>query len=284
MQTRKLIARVLSLMRKAEISRKNLNASFFSYQLNVVKRLIISRLLAIMSQKRIGFSYVCVETYAFCNRKCHFCFNHERFPKRERGIMSEETFIKIISQLSEINFCGSLAPVLYGEPLLDKRLPRLMKYYNKNIRYSHISIYTNGDMLNEEIFRNLIDNGVQYFLVTNYDNLLKPELNFLKQKYPFHIKLRNERDLIKIDRAGKIFQRNIQLNSPCLRPSREMVINWKGDILLCCQDFYGEYVMGNVHENSLLEIWNNEKFVEYRSKLSMGQRSVIPICKYCEGL
>jgi radical SAM protein with 4Fe4S-binding SPASM domain len=61
-----------------------------------------------------------------------------------------------------------------------------------------------------------------------------------------------------------------------------MTINWKGDVLLCCQDFYGEYVMGNVNADSLQTIWNNDKFRKYREKLSKGQRRMIPICKYCD--
>ncbi len=137
-------------------------------------------------------------------------------------------------------------------------------------------------MLKEDLFIELINKGVDFFDVTNHDNIEKPELTLLEKKYPINIKVIKGRDIQKIDRAGKIFKRGVTLGIPCLRPSRDMVINWKGDVLLCCQDFYGEYVMGNVHDNSLLEIWNNQRFIEYRRKLSAGNRKMIPICKYCD--
>jgi cyclic pyranopterin phosphate synthase len=277
-----MLIKVLKKLKHAETSRKNLKVSLIPYYLKNAK-ILITRVFFLKQQyHRLGFCSVAIETYGFCNRKCEFCFNHDRFPKREQGIMKQQTFEKVIDELSQLKYCGWITPVFYGEPLLDKRLPELIKYTKRKIPNCYIHIDTNGDFLDEELFTRLIKKGADRFFITNYDDEEKPRLTSLAKKYPLHIILRNYKDFKKLDRAGEIFKRNSILNIPCLRPSAELVINWKGDVLLCCQDFYAKYCMGSIHDNSLLNIWNNKKFTTYRNKLRLGQRSSIRICKHCD--
>jgi len=47
-------------------------------------------------------------------------------------------------------------------------------------------------------------------------------------------------------------------------------ISWQGDIYPCCQDFWGEYKMGNAFKDKLLDVWNNKKYIEFRNKLKNG--------------
>jgi radical SAM protein with 4Fe4S-binding SPASM domain len=274
------INRMYNFIKRMEISRRNLNGAFFKYHFKIIKSYV--PLIIKWNYRKIGFSRIEIEAYGFCNRQCDYCFNNDRFPQRERGIMSKETFHKILTDLEKLKYCGMLTPTFYGEPLLDQRLPELIEFSKKILPNCFIQIFTNGDMLQEKLFRILIEKGVNHFEITNHDNCEKLELTLLKNKYPIYINLMNWNDVCKIDRAGKIFQRGAALDTPCLRPSKYMIINWKGDVLLCCQDFYGEYVMGNVNDDSLLTIWNNDKFKEYREKLAKGQRMEIPICKNCD--
>jgi Predicted Fe-S oxidoreductases len=44
-----------------------------------------------------------------------------------------------------------------------------------------------------------------------------------------------------------------------------------GDVLTCCYDGAAQYVVGNVWENALLDIWNGEKYQAMRDKHSTGR-------------
>lgn len=60
------------------------------------------------------------------------------------------------------------------------------------------------------------------------------------------------------------------------------VITWNGDVLPCCRDPQGEYVMGNIFHSELKEIWNNSNYVLFRKKVLRDQLS-IPMCNLCSG-
>jgi radical SAM protein with 4Fe4S-binding SPASM domain len=297
------------------------------------------------------FSSIMIETYGYCNRTCDFCFNADRFPKRDVGIMDKEIWIKIIDELSTLSrfeltkqilknlrveglpenilkalkplkyqgfddknaflkavekqiskkqtgkyqelilnsafsygYTGRISPHFFGEPLLDKRLMQLIGYAKQKCPHAFIQIMSNGDMLTEPLLLKLIEKGVDHIIVTNYDDTQNEELIMLSRKYATHVRYRSYQDLCLTNRAGKIFHlESSKSNSPCFRPSKQMVINWKGNVLLCCQDYCEEYVLGNVRNESLLTIWNSKKFEQYKEMLSKeGGRQKIEICKKCD--
>ena len=268
--------------RDFETSRRSLKAGFLTHHLKCSRIYFVNRYLQKYQNWRHGLCTVNIETTAFCNRKCFFCFYGNGFPKRERGIMQEETYKKIIDDLAVLKFHGRLSPHSYGEPLLDKRLPALMEYTRKRLPLCNIGIRTNADFLNEELLVTLLNKGVDHFLITNYDDDEKLLLKDLARKYPLFVTLRSYRDFAKVDRAGEIFRRGKALHKICLRPSSALVVHWKGNVVLCCQDFYDSNSFGNVREKSLWDIWNDRQFVEYRNQLRMGNREVTKICIHCD--
>lgn len=71
------------------------------------------------------------------------------------------------------------------------------------------------------------------------------------------------------------------INKHCTRPFRFLNINWRGNAILCCNDFYGEATMGNVAAQSLVEIWNSANFHIYRLKLQNKKRDCF-LCAKCD--
>ncbi|MCP4664785.1 MAG: radical SAM protein [Deltaproteobacteria bacterium] len=65
----------------------------------------------------------------------------------------------------------------------------------------------------------------------------------------------------------------------CLAPwFGQLIINQKGTVRLCCQT---EYVLGNLYDATLDEIWNSKKMQAVRRSFKKGR---IPrICGYCRG-
>jgi radical SAM protein with 4Fe4S-binding SPASM domain len=61
-----------------------------------------------------------------------------------------------------------------------------------------------------------------------------------------------------------------------------LAIQVNGDVVPCCRDATGDFVMGNLLRQDLDQIWNGEKFQNFRAKLLHSQGS-ISICRLCSG-
>jgi radical SAM protein with 4Fe4S-binding SPASM domain len=65
----------------------------------------------------------------------------------------------------------------------------------------------------------------------------------------------------------------------CYKPFRTPVINWRGEMILCCEDFFDRYILGNVLEMPLKEVFRSARFIEITKKAS---RRELDICKNCD--
>jgi Predicted Fe-S oxidoreductases len=61
----------------------------------------------------------------------------------------------------------------------------------------------------------------------------------------------------------------------------KLSINWNGDVTACCGDYDNKMLVGNINENSLLEIWNSSKMDNFRKILSEKQYDKLELCKSC---
>jgi radical SAM protein with 4Fe4S-binding SPASM domain len=256
-----------------------------------------ARKLTVRTHKKTGrFLSLHIDVYSTCNRKCDFCFNHDRFPDKKQGVMSEAVWTKIIDELADMGYTGKLSPYYYGEPLLDKRLNTLIAYAKKRLPLCFIQINTNGDLLTEERLLGLIESGLDRVKVTDYENIgiskkvsesriseQTKRLQYLAEKYPLFVYFRNWKEIHLMNRAGAIYKRkNPRKNEPCQRPSCQLIIDWQGNVILCCNDYYSEYKLGNVNEESIIDIWQKPRFKEYRRALESGKREAIKICAGCD--
>lgn len=243
------------------------------------------------------FFNIHIDTYAYCNRKCRFCFNNERLKTREGGIMSIGTYKRIIDELGGMKYSGKISPYFYGEPLSDRRMPYLISYARKRCPLAFIQLNSNGDFLTENLLENLIAAGLDKIFVTNYEKVGLVEetsveriaeqnmrLTKLQATYPQFVELRHWKRIEFENRGGMVLNRiNENVHHACLRPSCMMVIDWKGNVLLCCVDYYAQHVFGDVATNHLLQIWNNGEFQRMKQILQKpGGRQKIDICVKCD--
>lgn len=68
----------------------------------------------------------------------------------------------------------------------------------------------------------------------------------------------------------------------CPIPSQQLAVLWNGDVSLCCLDFDGDMVVGNIREKSLKEIWMGEDAMRIREEMAHGVLSP-GICQHCLG-
>lgn len=67
----------------------------------------------------------------------------------------------------------------------------------------------------------------------------------------------------------------------CPQPFQRLVIARDGRVSPCCADWNQEYIVGNIFENSLLEIWNGSKMQYMRNIQNKVELDKIKICKNC---
>ncbi len=79
----------------------------------------------------------------------------------------------------------------------------------------------------------------------------------------------------------KSFSTNAQKDN-CLMPFREISIKSNGDIVLCCYDITGKFILGNIEEISLKSLWNSSKYQDIRKNMLNKHIDNLPItCKGC---
>jgi radical SAM protein with 4Fe4S-binding SPASM domain len=69
----------------------------------------------------------------------------------------------------------------------------------------------------------------------------------------------------------------------CPAPNEQFVILWDGTVTVCCTDYEGTLAMGNVHEQSIEEIWTGPKWRRLRSTM---WENVLEskTCRVCKGV
>jgi radical SAM protein with 4Fe4S-binding SPASM domain len=68
--------------------------------------------------------------------------------------------------------------------------------------------------------------------------------------------------------------------SSCFRLWTNPVITWDGKVLPCCFDKDADHIMGDLNESSFREIWQGERFRNFRQRV-LSERDKIEICGNC---
>jgi len=251
--------------------------------------------LRMINPFRSLFKEIEFETLAYCNRKCNYCPNvdYERFGAEENFFMKEDVFITLIDQLVDLEFEGELAPHLYGEPMADPRLAKWVTHVRKQLPSSKVKIVTNGDFLDRESYTELIDAGVDYFVVSKhaekfkrgfselYDKLGKEEKEKRFTIRDFIVDYSEDQAMMN-NRGGEVSLENLSTKKPpvnCVYATYP-VINVFGDLILCCQDYKNNYVFGNVMETHLRDLWYDPDNLELRKRIFQSHFD-LEICQNC---
>ena len=109
-------------------------------------------------------------------------------------------------------------------------------------------------------------------------------IDFWKE-YPFHLQVKRfntraqqHKDITQLSEEWQRVRTN-QKRQPCSFLWELMVFGSNGNVSTCCNDYDIKLDLGNVKEQSVLEIWNGEKFRKLRE---LHKKGIYPsICKNC---
>lgn len=266
--------------------------NYFRNKMNSYKEIIEynNKVIDIYNNRKIIL--VQMETHNRCNNDCNFCPVSIGNDIRKYHKMSEELFIKIINDLSELNYKGMLSLFDNNEPFLDKRILKFFKIAKEKLPDAFHYIMTNGLVVTLDDYIESCK-YLDMFLIDNYND--NGELNSnTKIIYDFCIKnpeynkktviLMRSKNEFLTSRAGNSPNRKSSLKKVpylCSLPLHQFHIRPDGKVSLCCCDAYGQMTLGDLTKNTVKEIWNSKLFNRLQMSLLKGRNS-INICKYCD--
>lgn len=238
------------------------------------------------------FHHVEIETINRCNGTCEFCPVNCFIDPREKKLMDENLFKKIIDDLAQMNYSGRLSLFSNNEPFLDKRIMEFHRYARKMLPNARMHLYTNGTLLKMQDFLELVD-ILDELIIDNYDQELKlietsekiveyaelhPEI---KEKVT--IVLRKPKEILT-SRGGDAPNRNQKVADgtiTCVLPFQQLIIRPDGKVSLCCNDPLGKCTLGDTNNQTLMEIWKGDEFKKVRETVLEG-RGNYGHCKCCD--
>jgi len=239
-----------------------------------------------------------IETISLCNRSCGYCpVGKKRFREtRDHASMDMKLYSKIIDDLAAaprtkngIGYNGNLFLVAFGEPVLDKQMAQRIKIAKDKLPEARVGLFSNGDLLTEEILNGWVDAGLDNVYVTPHDKddpqpehileLLKIEkfkkILVLGQPIRFFSNRAGTVDGIPMDQAIRPLKRCIS-NTYCT------FISTDGKMTMCAHDAYIQNPTGNLNDENFWEIWDKKENKNTRKALRKGDWSKTPqMCEDC---
>ena len=239
-------------------------------EINIKRRTVIVDDKLVLHKNVPIPSWIELSLIDVCNRKCSFC------PKADDTVapdtyqkMTMPLIDKLVKELREIKYQGSVVLCGYGEPMLHKDVYEISR---KLSEVSFVEIVTNGDTLTKKKIKELYNANVNKVLVSLYDGPEQVEKfkkmsdeaqvpnDFVILRHRWHdenqdfgLKLTNRAGTIKV---GK--QYDVDNFSFCYYPSYSFLIDWNGDIFLCPQDWQRRRAMGNMMLENIFDIWTEK--------------------------
>jgi radical SAM protein with 4Fe4S-binding SPASM domain len=96
------------------------------------------------------------------------------------------------------------------------------------------------------------------------------------------INMRNWANDIKKEGTKESFHFNKKMKrKPCALIWQKMIVDWNGDVVLCCDDWNHSTVLGNLKKQTIEEIWKGDKIKKIKEAHVKGEFSKIPLCSGC---
>lgn len=222
------------------------------------------------------FKMVEIEINSHCNRRCAYCPQSVPGYRKAPRFMNIEDFQKILLILKEAEFTGRISYHFFNEPLLHPQIELFVKLAADTLPNAHQVIFTNGDFLTEEKYKDLRTNGIQTIVITSHGRKSFPERNGQIVQFPEDLNLTN--------RGGKVLGESETLFMPCYAPSTMLIVGVDGDIILCYEDADRTITFGNIFTTSLEDIWFSPLAIKVRENLEKGNRRVLEICSHCDNV
>ena len=246
------------------------------------------------------FSLIEFNLSGLCNRTCIFCPRVD--PKVYSNVNEHipvDLYEKVMKDLQEAGFDGTILYSAFGEPLLYKPIELLIemsKQYCPNVR---IEIVSDGDFVTPEKLRKLFGSGLTVLSISMYDGphqveafeAMKKEVGlkdeqlvlrvrWLPPEEHYGITLSNRAGMVEIQEVG-VGPLKEPLRQRCYYPFYQILVDYDGSVLLCPHDWGKKLVVGNLNHQSIQEVWDCRVMRRARTSLAAADRN-FPPCDVCD--
>jgi len=222
-----------------------------------------------------------LETSSICNFSCSMC------PRpKENGTMTLEDIKRIIKEFADQGG-ETIKPFWRGEPTLDKRMPKILKYAKECGLKTMLN--TNGSFPHDnalEIAK--YTDWISFSIDSQHDNykFLHNIPTFSKISKDIYCEIQSCNKELDIVAFCEIWNIPYKVDLPtkrsdtdnesevitgerkyCKFPDWRLVVAWNGDCLPCCTMWGRSYTLGNVYEDSLTDIFNGDMANKLRENL-----------------
>lgn len=259
-----------------------------------------------------------MEPSGYCNRNCRFCLNSRMV--RCRNTFPDDLHRKVLNELAEIAYAGTIQYARYCEPLADNRLIHFLRSARKVVPAATLKIITNGDFLTPPVLDELTKAGLDILAVSLYlsegtqwshsgarerirqfANRLGLDCRFRKP-HRFGIfadfavsGLRLDARCLDFgpgkegfDRGGgvpELGEPSYVRRDPCPFVFHNFTLDWNGNFMPCCNlhsDFapHRQFILGNVEEQSIFGLFTGTPAMAWRRRL-MDFREKTGVCRHC---
>ena len=256
-----------------------------------------------------------IEPTNTCNLRCTFCFVTEGMT-REGGFMDLDLFKKIIDDCPDLEH---LCMHNWGEPLLHKDIFKMIEYAkNKGVNY--VVMNTNGTLFTDKMIDRIVDSkldiirfsidgsaetfkrvrGVELQNIEQNINKLKKVKEKRRPKLKMGVVFTVEEDTEGdaedyITHWEKIVD-HVRLQPKLITSPRtevcpepfgkdygKLVVLWDGRVIPCCVDYNANLMIGSVQNDTIQNLWKNEKMDLLRKQHLNGQfPDTCANCNECE--
>jgi GTP 3',8-cyclase len=224
------------------------------------------------------FLNIHLETCAQCNRRCHYC-PQSKDPFQVE-FMSEELIQISLRRMRAIDWNGPIILCVFNEPLLDKRIPDIIKECRAVVPKAFPQLFSNGDLINEELAASLVKSGLGSCVITPhppYKEGWTQRVDAVCKRWPEVFKVNGG---ITPYRVGGLNALPTNRKTSCDYQEWSFVIRHNGKVPLCCIDYGPETNLGNIRDHDIYSIWYEAKFMQMRRELRAGRYST-KVCKDC---
>lgn len=256
---------------------------------------------------------VSLETQALCNAACTFC----PYPTLERigTRMPDDLIDRLVGEMAGFDRPFMFSPFKVNEPLLDSRVIPLLQRMNQEVPHARLRIFTNGSPLTTEKAEQIakLENVEHLWISLNestpkeYEATMGLKWDQVTRRIDSLHAMDDFPHPVCVSRVGKDenFVKLVSVRWPRFQPvtikrdgwlgfttaysdeipdtpcSRwwELNIMADGRVAHCCMDGKGEFPIGDVNTQTLLEAYNTRHWRERRAHL-LSRRGLHP-CSTC---
>jgi hypothetical protein len=234
-----------------------------------------------------------IETSSYCNRKCPTCVrnsNPNRDALAERftwSYMDMDTILDLVWQAHALGFRNSICLSHFNEPLLDPRLPEIARSIRQIGQFRELFLHSNADALTEDMAAELdgLMDRIVFAVYIKNDHFRMAREEWIASLFK-HTFIQFTGGIHRPVPYAEVFPLEqliaSQIDTPCLVPTERLVVDYRGQVHLCCADVIDTLGLPSFPESSVAEIVANELLNSTIDSLSQaGGRRHVALCQIC---